>query len=376
VTWQDELRQLDEELAAGRLSAEDYRRQRDELLSQSASAAGPRTSVGPSTSVGLSAQPQPEPPGNGPFPPPFRWEQPPEEKTQAIRLIRDEADDSPDTTQVVRTRESNDAERTQVVPRPAIRPPPVHAVPSWQPREQLSPWGSMELPPTTDTTPAWFRQGPEVFESGGGPGRGRMIAIVAATVAVVLIVGAIVFVVVQNYQSNPTSPGAQTTTTDSPETGEPPRRLLGNLVGEVDKNATGPTTLDSARGKQFSPEEADFMAICGADQGEAQVLYRGFWYTQVHVFACADPTKAAAVTDQLFRLQERYGLRQRDAINGLSVVQLDNSTDVPDVPVVGRIFYSSGKDLVRIEVRGKTPQDVTQGLSEVTKALAANYPAG
>jgi len=38
VTWQDELRVLDGELAAGRVSADDYRRQRDDILSRATEA--------------------------------------------------------------------------------------------------------------------------------------------------------------------------------------------------------------------------------------------------------------------------------------------------------------------------------------------------
>ena len=51
VSGQDELRQLDEELAAGRVSAEEYRRRRDELR----------------------GEPPGDQPAPDPFPPPFSW---------------------------------------------------------------------------------------------------------------------------------------------------------------------------------------------------------------------------------------------------------------------------------------------------------------
>jgi hypothetical protein len=318
-----------------------------------------------------------------------------------------------ETTQVVRNQppqpqnRQEDGERTQVVPGapgplqpagPGQQPtgpqptgpqpagphgmpsqgPPPHGVPPWQQGDVNpgTPWGSMDLPPSTDTTPAWFKQGPE-FESTPSTGHGRTIALVAAVVALVLVAGAVVFFVVRNYRDNPGTTVAQTTSSPAPTTtSEAPKRLLGDLVGEVDNEATGPTTLAEARGKQFSPEEGELMAACGADDGEAQVLYRGFWYTQVHVFECTTPTQATTAAAALVKLQERYGFSARTAVNTLPVMQLDNATDVPDVPVDGRIFYVSGKELVRVEVRGKTPQDVEQGLNEVTKAITEKHPAG
>ena len=134
MTWQDELRQLDEALAAGQLSAEDYRRQRDDLLSRSASMpsrrppppapadaelgppSGPQpvppagTLPGPGTPPGgqptqaqqppkfpppqFQQPPQFPPPQfqqqSGPFPPPFRWDQAPPESPQVMGPLRDQ----------------------------------------------------------------------------------------------------------------------------------------------------------------------------------------------------------------------------------------------------------------------------------------------
>lgn len=110
MTWQDELRRLDEELAAGRLSADDYRQRRDQLLAaansnpstggqpvvqapqqapwqQGPQQQAPQQQAPPQQAPqqqtpqqqGPPQQPQQWPapssaqPGN-PFPPPFRWE--------------------------------------------------------------------------------------------------------------------------------------------------------------------------------------------------------------------------------------------------------------------------------------------------------------
>lgn len=170
MSWQDELRRLDEDMAAGRVSTDDYRRRYDELTTQGreqrsateAPAEAPADAQ-PETTTGAQADTAAEPqvdtkaeaqadtrteartetgagdrtgpdsdvgPGNtataeqgsgaeqpkddersGPFPPAFRWDNPsPNETTQVIEPLP--AGDRP-----------GDAERTQVVRTPTQPPP-------------------------------------------------------------------------------------------------------------------------------------------------------------------------------------------------------------------------------------------------------------
>lgn len=122
MALQDELSRLDSEVAAGRISAEQFRQQRDLLLA----------------SAGRG------PASGGPFPPPFQWpdgatapadaaaqpaaaaEAPAEDRTQVVRrpparAASSTAADSSDRTQVVPRRGPATAapteDRTQVVPR-------------------------------------------------------------------------------------------------------------------------------------------------------------------------------------------------------------------------------------------------------------------
>src|SRR5690606_20482717 len=79
VTWQDELQHLDAELAAGRISAEEYRQRRDALLSQGGGPNGPNSGgfAQPNTPSGGFAQPGTPSGGfaqqQDPFPPAFSW---------------------------------------------------------------------------------------------------------------------------------------------------------------------------------------------------------------------------------------------------------------------------------------------------------------
>jgi len=108
VALRDELGKLDSEVAAGRISAEEFRAQRDHLLASAGS--GPVT--------------------GGPFPPPYRWgERTDGEPTDTDERTRTVPRAAPaeDRTEVVTRRSVPAGERTQVVPR---RTGPRHAGPS------------------------------------------------------------------------------------------------------------------------------------------------------------------------------------------------------------------------------------------------------
>jgi hypothetical protein len=203
LTWQDELRRLDEELAAGRISADEYRVSRDRVLVEAANPA---------------AQHQP-----GPAP------QPPTESTQLIpplnpRPIPQESPPPPqqpaelDRTQqvqpgwtVANKSSDDDADRTQAVPGAGFQhmgpppmasppggfpqPPGMRQVPPWEegfPPQwsgaelpASTPWSSGEFPVVGVGNEPWLKQGPEVFDKDGSK-TGKIVAIV---VAVVLLIG-------------------------------------------------------------------------------------------------------------------------------------------------------------------------------------------
>ncbi|KAA2263698.1 hypothetical protein F0L68_09405 [Solihabitans fulvus] len=205
MSWQEELQQLDSALAEGRISADDYRRRRDEVLAQ-ASAAQPAA---------------PAQPPSGPFPPPFRWAPPTPDSTQVMPTIKDspgsaEADrtqvvpnagpaarpaggQEADRTQVVSSSAGQaahaggqqEADRTQVVSSPGQQqqqqyPAQAYGQPSqpgWQQQQQdvAPPWAGTDMP-ALDTS--WgMRQGPEVFDDKpGGNKAGKVIGIVLAIV--------------------------------------------------------------------------------------------------------------------------------------------------------------------------------------------------
>ncbi|GAA3023880.1 hypothetical protein [Actinokineospora globicatena] len=160
MTWQEELRQLDADLAAGRLSSDDYRVRRDAVLAKAASGdtglplqpaptPAPAPPVAePITQLPLPPAPTPTPPAaepistpvpvppqpttqdkpaDGPFPPAFKWKDdtPAVEATNIIPAITADTPRPPgipvgertQTVQTVRPAEAQ-ADRTQVVRNP------------------------------------------------------------------------------------------------------------------------------------------------------------------------------------------------------------------------------------------------------------------
>jgi len=121
VALRDELSKLDSEVAAGQITAEEFRVRRDHILASAGNG----------------------PAAGGPFPPPYRWgeasaadEQTPsvsprapvEDRIQVVRRAAPGATSTPMT-----------AERTQVVPRRAASTPPASTPPASTPPASRSP---------------------------------------------------------------------------------------------------------------------------------------------------------------------------------------------------------------------------------------------
>ncbi len=207
MALRDELSKLDADVAAGQISAAEFRARRDLLLA--AAGSGPAAA--------------------GPFPPPYRWgdpaEQSGEERTQAIPRTAPE-----DRTQVVPRKTPASADRTQVVrraaqqapaaPRPAdpertqvVRPgqlPSGYAnvgAPPWARGVALAAPGSEPgfqrpegtLPPWTLGEPTSTAQRPVNYANGadfGHAGHRRWVRPLVALVVVGVLIGLVVLFLV------------------------------------------------------------------------------------------------------------------------------------------------------------------------------------
>ncbi|MCX2731225.1 hypothetical protein OOZ19_13320 [Saccharopolyspora sp. NFXS83] len=205
MTWQDELHNLDAELAAGRISAEEYRSRRDALIGRSQSAQGgpasgdfPQQQPGtPSGGFPQQGTPQSGQQNPSPFPPAFNWGA---AAAQGAQAAQQQPQPSNESTQVVQNPLAQQSESTQVVNVGQQQPqqwgqqqqPQWNQQPSWNTGENAgSPWGDPDQPPAPEHgDTSWMRQGPEVFEVGEGSSKGKTIA--GISLGAVLLVGVIV----------------------------------------------------------------------------------------------------------------------------------------------------------------------------------------
>ncbi|HEX2297646.1 MAG TPA: hypothetical protein VHH34_03860 [Pseudonocardiaceae bacterium] len=249
MTSSNELKQLDEDLAAGRLTHDEYVRRRNELQPDVEQTDRSSSSSGPAN----------ESPPASPFPPAFRWEpSPPDESTQVIRPVTPDSGtgqggdpgqggDMSETTQIVPKLDEQDSERTQVVQaRP--QPPPsyssVHQAPpdayqeppdrdwtSYPVDTSAPPWAVSDLPPVDDQPAGkqsfpdqqsgWMRQGPEFEAPAAPPKTKQIVGIVLVAVLVLALVGAGVAYVI----SQDSADQAGGTNQPAPQEQQPPQEL-------------------------------------------------------------------------------------------------------------------------------------------------------
>jgi hypothetical protein len=411
VTWQDELRRLDEELAAGRLSAEEYRSLRDGLLSAKGGAAGGQAPT-PTQNGDTSGEGATE---RSPFPPPFKWDQDPSDHTRMMAPV------PPESTQVMRPPgdSGEDAERTQVVPgRPEPRPPqgdgdrtqvvPGHphgrveqpvfpgygapmqppaqmqppgvgqAMAPWQAApDNAPPWAGSDLPPTT-MPPAWLRQGPEDFaaEPTGSTGR-RVLSIIGVIVLLVGIsVGAYFLFRPGAPGNNPTNPPAtaanQTTTPPPPTTTtEPPGPPIADLPGKLRDTSSVMTFTDVENLQYLTADEVATYQAGGAADSKMGFSRDGDVEIIVLVIKQDDAASAKQVRDELGALQVSYGLAAVTSQPGV----LAGGTDAAGAGPLRRAHYATDEFVVRIQVRGPAAALVNQTFTEVLGAQLDELPA-
>ncbi|MDX8144067.1 hypothetical protein SK854_18255 [Lentzea sp. BCCO 10_0061] len=369
MNWQDELRKLDDELASGRISADDYRVRRDQVLSssntsgQQASGQQPRwqaqpPSAGPST--GSQATQYITPVGGGEPPKP-----------------------NPDATQVVTPRPA-DADRTQVVPgggmpTPNYGPPsPAHGFqqpgpppPPWQASDQTPPW----VTPSNDN---WMRSGPEVFdESSSGKGK-KVFAIIGAILVVALIGGSIWWFGLRGGSGggeNTTAGGTSTTSSSAkPKTA---LELLPAAPGTADPNNGDATAEKLVTAGFLTAEDAEALTAAGVQK----IAFKGgkeeaFVY-HAEVFEADSAEKATKLAADLADAAGKTGMVEgaRGLLPAKSkVLQLIKQKQNGTYQMV----YAAGKQVVRAttvqEPIGDSDADLIKKFQEYGFAVSKKFP--
>lgn len=361
MTWQEQLRQLDAAFAAGKVSADVYRRQRDDLLASAQS--------------GQSAAPQqPKPPQTGPdsnpFPAPFKWSpqqpQPPQasssEPTQFIKPVG--VPDEADRTQVVPNSgqpQSGDAgERTQVVSNAdrtqVVRGQQQGAAP-WQ-AQQGTPWGgdqSAYSPPWAGGDPeqqqwsGFNTQGPEVFDERGG--KGKVFAIVGVVILVLAIAAGVYFFVIKPgggetvaSSPSPSSPAAPTTTT------KPKPKPFGTLF-VPEGNSAGPKTYtpeELATAKPLPTPDLLVIKQVGVTEARSVIVVENEITSSLWAFKSGS---APALLEAMDTDQKRFGFVEDPTAKQGSVVPYKSvQTSGEKSITVFRAHYVAGDEVIRTEV--------------------------
>ncbi len=409
LSWQEELRKLDEELATGRISADDYRVRRDGVLSSAAGTSSPEE----------RAQ-QPGQAENTTFIAPVPQQPPPGERTQVVSNQGNQGQPTDERTQVVgnnawqTTRppsNESDAERTQIVPGLPPRnmqqsgpyPPPNYVqqqqqqqLPPWQGQHQHSqrspqhpqqsgnddlapPWAGSEFPPLAASGNAdWIRQGPEVFESGGS-GKSSKIAIIAVAVLLVAGLGVGAFVFFGKDSGDDPQPQANVTetTTAPPTTTSRPKDDLevAELPGKQDQTAHIKTFADVEASQILTPEEAAvYTKVEAGGCRLATSLLPGGVNAYVLSTRATTPEGATTTVTGLAALQVKYGMVARtDVPAGVTVADIDKAESRP---ALLRAHYAHKGTVVRIQIHGDDLAKVREAfdtvIQEQLKVLPVN----
>lgn len=400
----------------GRLSAEDYRRQRDELLAAANAGQSPAgqdpgagpTNQGPSGPAptgtppgGIPGQPsqQQQAPGQTPFPPAFKWAaQPPgtqsaqpgnAERTQAIRPVgQDNQSANPDATQIVHNNPGmdrtqavrpSDADRTQVV-HGAQYTQPQAGQPSqqqWPGGDQASLYssGGMDNMPNWNTGGAfgdWPKQGPEVFETKGGNNNktGRRVALIALIVVVLAGLGVGGWLLFGNKGSaKEANPPTTQTHTAAPTTTPGPRKMIGPLVyapGNPDAQTFTPTQLTTL--KPLSKPDLDILASTTLKQADYVVSRDGTTVIDLWAFTVSDESDAAVLAKKFDTDQGRFGFESTDikTSDGQYTAYTSQQQSADQNVVVYRLHYVVGNQVIRVEAFDPDP---TKAREEFVKLL-------
>jgi hypothetical protein len=404
MSWQDDLRQLDQALAQGQIPADEYRQRRDQLLAAAAGGSPPaaQPTAAPTPAPEQPGQPQqqpaqqqsspqqpqqpatpavtpatPEPPQqqstgspSGPFAPPFRWEPSNPDATQVVST------DSPEPTQVVAPH-SPESDRTQTL-RPLggqqqsqfgqPTPPPWQ---TQQPDNAPPPWGQ-EDGPVSMPAPTWLSHGPEVFApTGGGDSKKGKIALIVTAVVVVIGLGVGAFFLFGNKKDEPSQPQTGQSQSQPPTTTTKPKDNLevAKLDGQVD-NSIGVQIKTFADAEQKGFLTADEVKIyktgeAGKARMTATTLPNGV-SAYILTSELTTPDKAATAADALAQQQIVYGMKKRDTTP--ASVLADEIDKVGDVPATIRAHYVHNGTVVRIQVYGDDLAKVGTSFDDILKA--------
>jgi hypothetical protein len=409
LSWQEELRRLDEELAAGQISADDYRLRRDSVLSaavnadpQAAPAAGGQAE---STQIISPVSPQ-----SGATPVQQPGGATSADQTQIVNSAfgdgeRTQAVSQGGAPQGWAPAQGGDADRTQVVPGvppqsvaggyrpqgqgsggfPSQQTPQYHPqgqpMPGQQPQGQQmpwnvpsqdtsTPWGGSEFPADTN----WVAQGPEPsFEAAPAKGGKKVLVIVLAVVVLAGLGVGGYFLFSGN--SNETPPVAQSSSAAPSPTQKPKDDLeIAKLPGTVLSTNNFANFADLKAAKVLTDGEFEALADAKPTRARQSVSKLPSGATAVVLTVRASDASAASnAVDGLTEQQIKFKLTKYAGTTpaGVEALQVTNE----DGKVVVRAHYVHNQTIVRVHVDGPDMATVSKVFDEILAKQLTELPA-
>jgi len=346
MSWQDELRRLDAELASGKITLHDHRKQRDELLAAASGGFAPSPVAAPLT--------PPAPPEPEPAPEPVKEKEP----SVSASLLA--------TTRPTTAPSPADERPTEQMPYPRIHEAPTVVTRAIGPLPGLTP--PPQRPPGVPPLPTVAAQRPR---------RKPTWLFLALGVALVLamIVGATLFLNAREDSSTASPTTANVAPADALGMAE---AKLPTLPGAASPN-NGTMALDKAVSLQLiSQADADLMKTSGADE----LVFRASAdpaNSPNGAMTIVVPASARAAADQL-----AAGLRQNLIDNGFTTSPLGQSeselafTGSNPSGRVMALWYTSGSLAVGMGVSQPLtgdPVELRDRLNQIRSQVTAALPA-
>jgi hypothetical protein len=375
MTWQEELRQLDSALAGGELSANEYRKRRDEILAAASSAQPPSAVLGP---------PETPPPGAAAADAPDAAE-----VTQVVSV--DTGESEAEVTQIISDPAKNNAiEHTQIVA-PVTEAPAAPAVPQdqqAQPNHQGQPPQWATLPPTHQaaTNVGTFAPVPpqvagpavtpldaqDLFTSNkparGGP---KPLLVVIAIVVVLAIAGGAVWFFAFRNDGSPDTAGQQTSDSSAPTDAKPEPVDITKieLPGEAAANSGEMDIKRASELQVIAPSEATLLADAGATQltysGYADQNYRFLLYA----YKSDSPAAANELTGKILDVQKQLGFTDTTVEGIPGGVKLTTVSNKDAVAIRG--VYTYGDTTIQLSVLQIPVGDAAELHAQFQQAMTA-----
>lgn len=362
MTWQDELRRLEEDRAGGRVSAAEYRMRRDQLLS-SANASPPTDNAMDSTQII-------PPVGTGP-----------DDATQVVGNQPAGAVPGPPQADPMEQPTQHTGDRPGGWPPGQGYPQPGGQQFDQPPEdENTPPWAGDRIPPLTAGSSEWVKQGPE--RASGKGGRGKIIGIAAGVVLLVILgVGAWLLFGQSGTGQHQQGAGGNNTATGAKNAGnhatrKPKPNPLGIITpaGKPEDHSDVHDLAGLEDANYLNPQEEQAYTNAVTSQVTFVVSHKGADTIVLTGAKASSPNEAKKAVQDLHNAELTNAMK-KSSIPAAPGVRVDQVHGKPGQPSEIRAHYAHGATIVRVHVSGKDWETVRKDFATTLNEQLRKLPA-